>query len=155
LAVYSVESSKQIAPGSFDVITLWHVLEHIHELHAQIGYFRQWLKPGGKLIIAVPNIESPDARKYGSNWDALDVPRHIYHYSPKNIKQVVGQHQLEFQAQFPLILDAYYVSMRSEWHRGTPKWLAYFKAIVSGFQSNSQAKKTGNYSSLIYVFSKK
>lgn len=152
---YSIDASKNIKEKTFDVITLWHVLEHVHDLHNQIDYFNKWLKPNGKLIIAVPNIESYDAKKYGKFWDALDVPRHIYHYSPKNIKQIVDQHQFQFQSQHPLFLDAYYVSMRSEWHKGTSKLVAYFKAIFSGFKSNQSAKKTGNYSSLIYVFQKK
>lgn len=154
LDLHSVEASKAIAPASFDVITLWHVLEHVHELHAQLDQFYQWLKPGGKLIIAVPNIDSADAKRYGANWDALDVPRHIYHFSPDTIKPIVGQHGFTFIGQHPLVLDAYYVSMRSEWHRGTPKLAAYFKAIFSGWQSNSEAERTGNYSSLIYVFGK-
>ncbi|MBK9328493.1 MAG: class I SAM-dependent methyltransferase [Sphingobacteriales bacterium] len=151
---YSIEQSETIEKGKFDVITLWHVLEHIHELHLQIDYFNQWLKPNGKLIIAVPNIESYDAKKYGRYWDAIDVPRHIYHYSPKNIRQIVGQHQFRFLQQYPLLLDAYYVSMRSEWHKGTNRFLAYFKAVFFGFKSNQAAKKDGNYSSLIYVFEK-
>jgi 2-polyprenyl-3-methyl-5-hydroxy-6-metoxy-1,4-benzoquinol methylase len=151
---YSVEDSKSIAAGKFDVITLWHVMEHIHELHAQLDYFNQWLKPGGKLIIAVPNIESADAKQYGAYWDALDVPRHIYHFAPKHVKQIVEQHQFEFIRQYPLWLDAYYVSMRSEWHSGTGKMLAYVKAVIAGWKSNASAEKTDNYSSLIYTFRK-
>lgn len=151
---YSVEESKAISSESYDVITLWHVMEHIHELHGQLDYFYRWLKPGGKLIIAVPNIESADAKQYGAKWDALDVPRHIYHFAPKQVKQIVEQHQFKFIKQYPLWLDAYYVSMRSEWHSGTNKWIAYLKAIVSGWKSNSAAEKTGNYSSLIYAFEK-
>ncbi len=151
---YSLENSVNIEKEKFDAITLWHVLEHIHDLHKQIDYFNSWLKPGGKLFIAVPNIESYDAKKYGKYWDGLDVPRHIYHYSPKNIKQIAEQHHFIFKQQHPLFLDAYYISMRSEWHKGTGKLAAYFKAIISGFLSNRAAKKTGNYSSLIYVFEK-
>ena len=152
---YSVESSKNIEQEKFDVITLWHVLEHIHDLHNQIEFFYKWLKKEGKLLIAVPNIESYDAEKYGKYWDALDVPRHIYHYSPKNIRQIIESHKFQFQDQYPLILDAYYVSMRSEGHMGTGKFVSYLKGVFSGFQSNRKAKQSGNYSSLIYVFNKK
>lgn len=151
---YSIEQSKQFEHNKFDVITLWHVLEHIHNLHEQITYFNNWLKPNGKLIIAVPNIESYDAAYYGKYWDALDVPRHIYHFSPSNLKQIVEQHNFALTATHPLFLDAYYVSMRSEWHKGTSKFMAYLKAIWRGFISNSDAKKSGNYSSLIYIFEK-
>lgn len=152
---YALEDVKNIGEEKYDVITLWHVLEHIHDLHRQIDYFNQWLKPNGKLFIAVPNIKSADAEKYGKNWDALDVPRHIYHFSPETIKQIVNQHNFSFLCQHPLLLDAYYVSMRSEWHKGTNKIIAYFKAIIAGYQSNLSAKTSGNYSSLIYVFEKK
>lgn len=151
---YSVEQSAAFAPQQYDVITLWHVLEHIHELHSQIALFHIWLKPGGKLIIAVPNIESWDAKKYGANWDAIDVPRHIYHFSPNSVKRIVGQHGFRFVRQYPLMLDAYYVSMRSEWHLGTGKLVAYFKGLLNGWRSNRSAKQTGQYSSLIYVFEK-
>jgi 2-polyprenyl-3-methyl-5-hydroxy-6-metoxy-1,4-benzoquinol methylase len=151
---YSLEDSKNIENDKYDVITLWHVLEHVHDLHNQIDLFYKWLKPNGKLIIAVPNIESYDAAKYGKYWDALDVPRHIYHFSPACLKQITEQHHFKFTATHPLLLDAYYVSMRSEWHKGTNKLLSYFKAIITGFLSNQEAKNTGNYSSLIYVFTK-
>ncbi len=151
---YSIDASKDIEKGKFDIITLWHVLEHIHQLHEQIDYFNSWLKPKGKLVIAVPNIESYDAAYYGKYWDALDVPRHIYHYAPSTIQQIVEQHAFKMTQVHPLFLDAYYVSMRSEWHKGTGKFLSYFKAIWLGFKSNRAAKKDGNYSSLIYVFEK-
>ncbi|MEZ5026272.1 MAG: class I SAM-dependent methyltransferase [Chitinophagales bacterium] len=151
---YSVEQSSTIENGKFDVITLWHVLEHIHDLHQQIGQFNAWLKPKGKLVIAVPNIESYDAQYYGKFWDALDVPRHIYHFSPACIAKIMEQHQFKLTNTHPLFLDAYYISMRSEWHKGTSKFWAYFKAIWRGFLSNQSAKKSGNYSSLIYIFEK-
>lgn len=151
---YSIENSVNIEEGKFDVITLWHVLEHVHELHAQIEYFNKWLKKDGILLIAVPNIESYDAKKYGKYWDAIDVPRHIYHFSPKNIQQIVTQHKFIFLQQYPLFLDAFYISMRSEWHIGTGKFLSFLKAIVAGINSNLYARKTLNYSSLIYIFKK-
>jgi 2-polyprenyl-3-methyl-5-hydroxy-6-metoxy-1,4-benzoquinol methylase len=153
--VYTLEDMPNIEFGKYDVITLWHVLEHIHNLHEQINYLHKWLNSNGKLVIAVPNINSYDAQKYKEYWEGLDVPRHIYHFSQKNIKQIVEQHQFKFRETQPLFLDAYYVSMRSEWHLGTNKFLAYFKAIITGFISNNKAKQSGDYSSLIYIFDKK
>ncbi len=154
LNIFSIEDAAALLPGKYDVITLWHVLEHVHDLHAQIALFNVWLKPGGVLMIAVPNIESLDAKKYGKYWDALDVPRHLYHFSPNTIKKIVTQHQFTSIEQHPLLLDAYYVSLRSEWHRGTNRFLSYLKAVFSGLKSNNSATLTGNYSSLIYVFKK-
>ena len=152
VTTYSLEQANELSTQKFDVITLWHVLEHIHQLHEKIEQFRSWLKPNGKLIIAVPNIESYDAAYYGKHWDALDVPRHIYHFSPTNLRQIVEQHSLKLISTHPLFLDAYYIAMRSEWNKGTPRFIAYFKAVWRGWLSNLDAKKTGNYSSLIYVF---
>ena len=151
---YSIEASANIESEKFDVITLWHVLEHVHELHTQLEYFNKWLKKDGMILIAVPNIESYDAKKYGKYWDAIDVPRHIYHFSPKNIKQIATQHNFIFQSQYPLFLDAFYISMRSEWHKGTGKFLSFLNAVFTGFMSNFKARKNLNYSSLIYVFKK-
>ncbi len=152
---YSLEEANNLKEASFDVITLWHVMEHIHALHPQIDLFNKWLKPNGKLIVAVPNIESHDAAFYGKYWGALDVPRHIYHFSPSCIQQLVAQHALTLIATHPLYLDAYFISLISEWNKGTNKLLAYVKAVWRGFMSNFHAKKDGNYSSLIYVFEKK
>lgn len=149
---YSLDEMSNIKENQYDVITLWHVLEHIYQVHEQLDYFYKWLKPKGILIIAVPNIESYDSAYYGKYWDALDVPRHIYHFSPSTVKLLVEKHGFVLREIAPLPLDAYYVSMRSEWHKGTPKWLSFIKAILRGWKSNRAAKQDGNYSSLIYVF---
>ncbi len=154
IQVYALDEFKKIEENKFDVITLWHVLEHIYPVHEQLDFFKLWLRNKGKLIIAVPNIECYDSAHYGKYWDALDVPRHIYHFSPSTVQKLVEQHGFALTQMTPLPLDAYYVSMRSEWHKGTPKWLSFPKAIIRGFLSNRSAKKDGNYSSLIYVFEK-
>ncbi len=149
---FSPEQIYEIPTAKYDAICLWHVLEHVHTLSEQIELFKKWLKPNGHLFIAVPNCESYDAKLYKENWEALDVPRHLYHFSPINIKQLFHNHHFKFEKQYPLKLDAFYISMRSEWNKGTGKFVALFKAIFNGFKSNNNATKTGNYSSLIYVF---
>lgn len=155
LEVFSIEEMSKIEHEKYDVITLWHVLEHIYNLNEQIDYFYKWLKPDGILVIAVPNIESYDARRYQQYWDGLDVPRHIYHFSQKNLLQIMQNHHFRISQKYPLVLDAYYVSMRSEWHLGTNKLLAYIKAVFIGFWSNIKAKNQTQYSSIIYIFDKK
>ncbi|MDO9155387.1 MAG: class I SAM-dependent methyltransferase, partial [Sediminibacterium sp.] len=79
-------------PQIFDVITMWHVLEHVHDLQGYWKNFNRVLPVGGKLIIAVPNYTSSDAEHYGAIWAAYDVPRHLYHFSPASMAQLAGMH---------------------------------------------------------------
>src|SRR5204863_7031109 len=72
--------------NSFDAITLWHVLEHVHQLHQTMNQLKNLLKENGRLIIAVPNYTSLDAKIYKENWAAYDPPRHLYHFSPQSMK---------------------------------------------------------------------
>ncbi|KAA9332961.1 class I SAM-dependent methyltransferase [Hymenobacter busanensis] len=144
----------QFAPGSFDAITLWHVLEHVHTLNETLAQLTQLLKPDGVLIIAVPNAESPDAQYYREQWAAYDVPRHLYHFTPQTIGKLLRKHRMQVRHTLPLVLDAYYVSMLSERYRAERDagLLAAFKA---GYKSNQQAAQHGGqYSSLIYVAGK-
>ena len=67
----------------FDVITMWHVLEHLHKPELYIKKAHHLLKKGGLLIIEVPNMKSPVARFFGCNWFELDLPNHIYQFTPK------------------------------------------------------------------------
>ncbi len=134
--------------ASFDAITLWHVLEHVHELHSYLEQLRKLLKPGGFLFIAVPNYTSGDAMHYGAEWAAYDVPRHLYHFSPASMKKLLALHQLETAAILPMWFDSFYVSMLSEkYKRGH-----LISALLHGTVSNLSA--VGNHqrcSSLIYV----
>ena len=139
---------------SADVITLWHVLEHVHDLHGYINEFMRLLKPKGTLFIAVPNYTSNDAQNYGEHWAAYDVPRHLYHFSPRSMDLLMDKHGFIITAQKPMWFDSFYVSMLSEKYEvGSTN---YIKAIISGLRSN--AKATGNTSrcsSIIYVIRKK
>lgn len=133
----------------FHLITLWHVLEHISDLSETVKQLKKMLHPEGRIIIAVPNHESYDAAYYGEYWAAYDVPRHLYHFSPKTMKGFLSNHKLKIQETRPMPLDAYYVSLLSEKYKtGSSN---YIKAISVGTKSNTMAKKTNNYSSLIYV----
>lgn len=102
---------------SFDVITLWHVLEHIHDLHGTLEQIRRLLKPSGILVVAVPNYLSYDARYYGKYWAAWDPPRHLYHFTPKAMKQLMASHKLRITSQKRMSLDSFYISLLSEKNR--------------------------------------
>ncbi|MEO8765205.1 MAG: class I SAM-dependent methyltransferase [Ginsengibacter sp.] len=138
--------------ATFDAITMWHVLEHVHELHAYVKRLKELLKPGGKLFIAVPNYTSYDAKAYKEYWAAYDVPRHLYHFSPQSINNLLLQHRLRLDIMKPMWYDSFYVSMLSEKYKtGKPHFL---QAFLRGFISNVKALfKKEKCSSVIYVAS--
>ncbi len=136
--------------GQYDVITLWHVLEHIPHLIEDLQRISSLLKPGGLLIVAVPNRESWDADHYGSAWAGFDVPRHLWHFSRSNIAALFSNLQLSPLATKPLLLDSFYVSILSEQYLKTPAPLALVKGAFAGLWSNLAARWSGHYSSLIY-----
>lgn len=140
--------------GSYDVITMWHVLEHVHRLHEYLEKCRKLLKPGGYLVIAVPNYTSSDANRYQQYWAAFDVPRHLYHFSPVSMKKLVEQHSMEVKKMKAMWFDSFYVSMLSEQYRsGKPNLLG---GLRSGLSSNWTAlKKRSRASSLIYIIRNK
>lgn len=139
---------------SFDVITLWHVLEHVHVLHDYVDRFAVLLKPGGTLIIAVPNYTAYDAQAYGADWAAYDVPRHLWHFSPASMQHLAGMHGFSITNMLPMWFDSFYVSMLSEQYlHGKP---GLIKAFWNGLLSNSKAiGNAGRCSSVIYVMKKK
>ncbi|GAB3912538.1 methyltransferase domain-containing protein [Larkinella knui] len=134
----------------FDVISLWHVLEHVHELPETLEWIRGHSRQKGHLVIAVPNYQSWDAQHYKQFWAAYDVPRHLYHFSPDVMKTLLKRYGFELKEQRPMLFDAFYVNMLSTKNRdGKP---AYFESFWNGIRSNWAAyQEGGNYSSLIYV----
>jgi SAM-dependent methyltransferase len=143
---------------NFDVITLFHVLEHVHKLRKSIKSLLKSLKSGGYLLIAVPNPESFDAKKYSEAWAGWDVPRHLYHFNSDAMKSFQEIFDLDLIDLKKMPFDSYYVSLLSESYKNpkASKLLNYWNAIWSGFNSNKSAKgKAGNYSSNIYLFKKK
>jgi SAM-dependent methyltransferase len=79
-----------LAPGCADVVTLWHVLEHLDEPTPALSALHAWLVPGGTLVIGVPNLESLQSRLAGGRWYHLDLPRHRVHYSVAGLTQLLG-----------------------------------------------------------------
>ena len=150
----SLFSSLEAVPRDqqYQAITLWHVLEHISQLEESCQKIKSLLAPKGVLMVAVPNCESYDATYYDQYWAAFDVPRHLYHFTQQSMEQWWKKFDLRIQAVIPMKLDAYYVSMLSEKHKtGKPNMT---KASWVGLRSNIKARKTNNYSSLIYIISK-
>lgn len=136
---------------SFDTITLWHVLEHIHLLNENMETFARLLKNDGKLIIAVPNHDSTDAKHYKEFWAAYDVPRHIWHFAPKQMKLLGEKHGFKMSLLHTMPFDSFYVAMLSEKYKKSK--LALFKGIFYGKISwLNSIFNPAKCSSVIYVF---
>ncbi|HLO81541.1 MAG TPA: class I SAM-dependent methyltransferase [Chitinophagaceae bacterium] len=139
--------------GPYDAITMWHVLEHVHDLHPYLEKMRSLLNPGGVIFIAVPNYTSADASEYGHCWAAYDVPRHLYHFSPASMNTLMKMHGLQISKMEPMWFDSFYVSMLSEKYRSGKNNLV--SASWQGLRSNASAfSDTGKCSSVIYVIKK-
>jgi 2-polyprenyl-3-methyl-5-hydroxy-6-metoxy-1,4-benzoquinol methylase len=152
--IYDSKSSLEASGFStFDVITLWHVLEHVSDLTETIAFLHHKLKDGGVLIIAVPNHLSYDALVYKEHWAAYDVPRHLYHFSLQTLNALLEKNGFRMLKSLPMKFDSFYVSMLSEKYRSGS--INYFRALITGLKSNFKAASTGNYSSKIYIFKKK
>ncbi|GAB5565120.1 MAG: class I SAM-dependent methyltransferase [Winogradskyella sp.] len=152
-AVFEIKHLEQLEEHSFDVITLWHVLEHLPNLEMHITLLKKLLKPNGTLIIAVPNFKSFDAAYYKQFWAAYDVPRHLWHFSKASIEKLFGKEDFELLDTLPMIFDAYYVSLLSEKYKSG--FMNPIKGFWIGLRSNLKAKHSREYSSHIYVLKHK
>lgn len=154
LEVDAEDALAGYADDSFDVITLWHVMEHLEPLNETWEKLAQLLKERGVLIVAVPNPNSYDAGKYKEWWAAYDVPRHLWHFTPSAMQQFGVKHGFKLAEQHPMPFDAFYVSMLTEKYKGSR--LAFLKGMWTGllawFSSLAKAERS---SSMIYVFRKK
>jgi 2-polyprenyl-3-methyl-5-hydroxy-6-metoxy-1,4-benzoquinol methylase len=143
---------SEMKQETFDVITLWHVLEHVSNLNKRVDQIQSLIKANGIVVIALPNYQSWDAKFYDKYWAAYDVPRHLYHFSRKTIEILLSNHRLKIIETIPLFFDSFYVSLLSEKYKNGK--VNYLAAIKNGFKSNLAAKKSTNYSSLIYIAKK-
>nr|WP_299386147.1 class I SAM-dependent methyltransferase [Allomuricauda sp.] len=147
-----LEKTTQLQQEKFGIITLWHVLEHLPNLNAQIQELNNFLEDEGVLVVAVPNYKSFDARFYKKHWAAYDVPRHLWHFSRKAIQHIFESHRMEVVQTSPMIFDSFYVSLLSEKYKGN-KW-GVFRAFLVGLWSNIAATFTKEHSSIIYLIKK-
>lgn len=148
-SVFETEQLLKLEASSFDVITLWHVLEHLPDLENHIKVFKKLLKTNGTLIIAVPNYKSYDAKHYKQFWAAYDVPRHLWHFNKTSISKLVSKQHMKVLKVKPMWFDAFYVSMLSEKYKSGK--MNPIKGLYIGIVSNLKSLKTKEASSLIYV----
>ena len=143
------EDVSKFSNQKFEIITLWHVLEHVENLSDYIFTLKQLLSDGGRLFIAVPNYKSYDAKYYKEFWAAFDVPRHLWHFSQQSIHKIFSKEQMNVERTIPMKFDSYYVSLLSEKYK--TKKMNLINAFYRGFLSNLKARSTSEFSSLIYV----
>jgi 2-polyprenyl-3-methyl-5-hydroxy-6-metoxy-1,4-benzoquinol methylase len=147
--------APELQNEKFKIISLWHVLEHIHDLNETISWLREHLDENGKLIIAVPNPQSFDAQKYRKFWAAYDVPRHLYHFTKASMKNLMNRHQLHVKQVLPMWFDSFYVSMLSSKYKAGA--VSLLDTATTGLLSNFKGKSGQdgtNTSSLIYIITK-
>jgi 2-polyprenyl-3-methyl-5-hydroxy-6-metoxy-1,4-benzoquinol methylase len=145
-------STEDLKDNSVDVITMWHVLEHVPDVKAQITELKRLVKPGGTVIIAVPNYKSFDAQHYQNHWAAYDVPRHLWHFSKKSIQSLFAAQGLELVQVKPMWFDSFYVSLLSEKYK-TGK-MNMIQGFWIGLRSNLSGMRTKEFSSHIYIIKK-
>ncbi|RAW03166.1 class I SAM-dependent methyltransferase [Pseudochryseolinea flava] len=146
----------ELNESMFDVITLWHVLEHVPDLNQTIETLKKHLSTNGIILIAVPNHDSPDRKKYKANWAAYDVPRHLWHFNQHSLQHLFLKHGLRIVKTIPMKLDSYYISLLSEKYKNGNKSSFFHlpKAFIAGLMANISASRSNNYSSLIYIIKK-
>jgi 2-polyprenyl-3-methyl-5-hydroxy-6-metoxy-1,4-benzoquinol methylase len=153
LDVFPEEQLNALNKNSFDVITMWHVLEHVSDLKGRIKQIKDLLKPEGTFIMAVPNCDAYDAKIYKQFWAGYDLPRHLYHFTKSDIKLIMSNHGFTIVNILPMKFDAFYVSLLSEKYKnGKMRWL---QAFWNGFWSNVNSGQKNGHSSLIYVIKNK
>ncbi|HEY5823286.1 MAG TPA: class I SAM-dependent methyltransferase [Cyclobacteriaceae bacterium] len=151
LTVY--QTINEIQGNKYDAVTLWHVLEHIHDLNKTLTDLVGRLNEHGVLFIAIPNPESYDAKKYNEHWAAYDVPRHLWHFNKESITNLLKQNGLTLVDIKPMKLDSFYVSLLSEGYKDPTlsKLIQLIRAFSTGLLSNWKGKREMNFSSLIYI----
>jgi 2-polyprenyl-3-methyl-5-hydroxy-6-metoxy-1,4-benzoquinol methylase len=140
LSINNIESITpdeflRVSDTSYNIITLWHVLEHLHNIHGYLNKIKNILEKDGVLMIAVPNPECFEAEYYREYWDGYDVPRHLYHFSPLTLEFIASQYNFKIVAKKRMWFDSVYSGILSEKHKKGFK----IKGIIIGLFSNLKA----------------
>lgn len=151
--IFSSEDLESLPDGCFDLITMWHVLEHVDDLKWQITQLQRLIKENGRIVIALPNYKSYDGQYYKEHWAAYDVPRHLNHFNKTTLTKIFRTNGLELVKMDKLKWDAYYISYLSEQYKIHS--LPLIRGAFRGWISNCKARRSGEWSSLVYVFEKK
>jgi 2-polyprenyl-3-methyl-5-hydroxy-6-metoxy-1,4-benzoquinol methylase len=149
------ESLQSVTDYKFNVITLWHVLEHVGDLDQTLSLLKSKLDENGTIFIAVPNHSSWDGQHYKEHWAGYDTPRHLWHFSRETMKVLINKNGMKVTGTIPMKLDSFYISLLSEKYKNNKSSITgMLKATLNGLTSNVKAYKSGDYSSLIYIVRK-
>lgn len=152
IKIFHQDELEDIPDNSLDVVTMWHVLEHVADLKTEIHHLDRVLKKDAKLILALPNYKSFDAAYYKDKWAAYDVPRHLNHFSRTSINNIFEKSNFQLLDVKALKWDSFYISILSEKYANNKN--SFIKGIITGCKSNGKAQKTGEFSSLVYILKK-
>jgi 2-polyprenyl-3-methyl-5-hydroxy-6-metoxy-1,4-benzoquinol methylase len=147
------DTIEKLESNSFDVITMWHVLEHVPDVEHQVAELKRLLKPSGTIIIAVPNFKSYDAKYYKEFWAAYDVPRHLWHFSKTAIEKLFDKQNMNLEDFKPMWFDSFYVSLLSEKYKSGK--MNFISGFFIGLISNVSGFFKKEFSSHIYVLKNK
>lgn len=148
-----VSQFYKLPAASYDAITLWHVLEHVHDLQVYVQQLKNLLKENGKIFIALPNYTAKDAAIYKDYWAAYDTPRHLYHFSPRSMQVLIERNGLKLLQHKPMWYDSFYISMLSSKYKNGKA--NFFASFVNGLRSNMKAMAdVKQCSSVIYIIGK-
>lgn len=147
------DTIEKLESNSFDVITMWHVLEHVPDVEHQVAELKRLLKPSGTIIIAVPNFKSYDANHYKEFWAAYDVPRHLWHFSKTAIEKLFDKQNMNLEDIKPMWFDSFYVSLLSEKYKSGK--MNFISGFFIGLISNVSGFFKKEFSSHIYVLKNK
>jgi 2-polyprenyl-3-methyl-5-hydroxy-6-metoxy-1,4-benzoquinol methylase len=147
------DTIEKLESNSFDVITMWHVLEHVPDVEHQVTELKRLLKPSGTIIIAVPNFKSYDANHYKEFWAAYDVPRHLWHFSKTAIEKLFDKQNMNLEDIKPMWFDSFYVSLLSEKYKSGK--MNFISGFFIGLISNVYGFFKKEFSSHIYVLKNK
>ena len=150
IKVYPNEA--ELSTNRFDIITLWHVIEHLAAPEQRIAAYHNLLKSQGILVIAAPNFDSHDRMHYHKDWAALDVPRHLWHFTPKGMISMVEEIGFKLIKKSPLLLDVFYICYLSEKHR--KKIFPLLRGLIKGCFFSFRSFFSAKHSSLVFIFKK-
>lgn len=155
IKLQSTDALFDLPDNEYEVISMWHVLEHVHALKPYLQQCFKSLKQNGRLIIAVPNYTSFDAKFYSKYWAAYDLPRHLYHFSPASMATLMGQIGFEIVTIKPMWYDSFYVSLLSEKYKKSGKLGMILAFFIGGISNLIALSDTSKASSIIYEVKKK
>jgi SAM-dependent methyltransferase len=152
LDIMNEDRLENLSNDNFDIISMWHVLEHVYNINARLKKIHDLLDNDGYFFNALPMIDSPDSKKFGKYWAGLDVPRHLHHFSTNTFQRLASNNGFKVIDKYPMKFDSYFVSLLS--HQAKKNSLAPVRGFYDGFISNLKADKNKNYSSMIFVLKK-